>query len=221
MAKEKQTNKQIAKQPNKQELINILIETYGYKEEDISTLTNAGLKSLIKKEEDEAEDFEASLTVEKVKQVFKDDDLVHVMSGFGGSLRYKSIRNDRVWMFSNFGQVDKLPYAELLNIKNNSPKVFSDGWIIILNKQIQEDFGLVETYKHIITPENIDSIFSKNATEVEDFLNNLPKGMKAVFFSKARELYNKNILDSRSLIELIEEHFDVSLKDNAPITEVI
>lgn len=221
MVKEKQTTKQVAKQPNKQELINLLVETYGYKEEDISTLTNAGLKGLIKKEEDEAQEFEASLTVEKVKQTFKDDDLIHVMSGFAGGLRYKSTRNGRVWIFSQFGQVDKLPYAELLNIKNNSPKVLSEGWIIVLNKQIQEDFGLVEIYKHIITPENIESIFSKSATEVEDFLQHLPKNMKTVFFNKARELYNNNVLDSRSLIELIEEHFDVSLKDNAPITETI
>lgn len=217
MSKEKQTNKQITKP----ELIKILVDTYGYKEEDINALTNAGLKSLIKKEEDEAEDFEVSLTVEKVRETFKDDDLIHVMSGFAGGLRYKSTRNGRVWMFSQFGQIDKLPYAELLNIKNNSPKVLSEGWIIVLNKQVQEDFGLVEIYKHIITPENIESIFSKNAMEVEEFLKHLPKNMKTVFFNKARELYNNNTLDSRLLIELIEEHFDVSLKDNAPITEKI
>lgn len=212
----------MAKKLNKKEIIKILVEEYGYEQEDIKMFTNAKLENMIQQEEEDAEEAERAKTAVKAKvSRFKDDDAIVVMNGFSGDLTHRSGTSGRMWSFKHFGQTAKIPYGEILTIRNNSPKVFENGWLVILNKQIQEDFGLVEIYKNILTPENIDSVFEKNLEEMKEFVENLPEEMKVVLVSKARELYKDKKLDSVSTIDYIENKFDISLKDNAPLSETV
>lgn len=206
----------------KADLIKILVEEYGYEKEDIKLLTNAKLQGMIKQEELDAEELAHAETALIAKETgIKDDDKIVVMNGLSGYLTHKSKSTGRIWKFSEFGQTDKLPYSEILAIHNNNPKVFKDCWLIVLNKQIQEDFGLVEIYKNIITPENLGQLFDKPLEELEDLINNLPDGMKAVFIERARELYiSKQLYDLR-IIRFIENKFGFSLEDNAPISDII
>lgn len=216
------------KKLNKKELIDILVNQYGYDKEDLKDAdgkpyTNAKLEAMIKQEEEDLLD--AQKKDEEVvyvpKQKFKDDDLIPVMNGLDGSLTHRSLSTGRVWKFRQFGQMDKLPYSELLSIRNTNPRVFEQGWIIVLNKQIQEDFGLVELYKNILTPNNIEEVFSKSVEELNGFIDALPKGMKVTFISKARELYNSGKLDSKKMIDFIQNKFGISLEDNAPLSDKV
>src|SRR5690606_12782876 len=214
------------KKYNKKELVAILVDEYGYDNEDLKDdsgkpLTNAVLESMIEAEE---QDREASKLKENVvsapRQIFKDEDLIVVMNGLEGALVHTSTSTGRTWRFQNFGQTEKIPYGELLSLRNRTPKVFDEGWMIILNKQIQEDFGLTDTYENIITPDNIDTIFNKDADELEAFVESLPKGMKTTFVAKARQLYESKKLDSLRVIEFIESYFQISLNDNAPLSDI-
>lgn len=213
----------MAKKLTKKELIQILVDEYGYEQEDIKLLTNAKLEGLIRQEEEDAKELEIRETVSYVKEKFKDDDQILVMNGFSGALTHRSLSTGRVWNFTEFGQTIKFPYSELLTIRYNSPNVFNNGWLVVLNQQVQEDFGLTEIYKNILTPQNIDKVFEKNIKELEDFIDNLPKDMKVTFIAKARELYRNNDkrLDSKSLIDFIESKFGISLSDNAPLSDIV
>jgi len=206
----------------KKELINILVNTYGYEEKDVKMLTNAKLKNLIDKEKEDEEKVEESKTIFQAEnQKIKDDDLILVMNGLSGTLKHRSQVSGRVWEFTEFGQTAKIPYSELLTLRNVSPSVFKECWMIILNKQIQEDFQLTDIYKNILTPSNVDDIFNKNLEDIEEFVDNLPSGMKTTFFYKARELYKLGKIDSKRKIDFIESYFNISLEDNAPLTEII
>lgn len=211
---------------NKKQLTEILVNEYGYeksdlKDEDGKPFTNATLKAMIQSEEQDAEKLEVEETVIKAKDApIKDEDLIVVMNGLDGALTHRSISTGRVWRFIEFGQTDKIPYGELLRIRNNNPKVFNDGWMIILNRKVQEDFGLVEAYRNILTPETIDEVFTKDVDELKAFVDALPKGMKVTFVSKARQLYNAKKLDSMRVIEYIQSEFGISLEDNAPISDI-
>jgi hypothetical protein len=214
------------KKLNKRELIEILVNDYGYdkadlKDADGKPFTNAKLEAMIKQEEADAVEIEAKETVFVAKQTFKDDDLIMVMNGLNGGLTHNSHSTGRIWKFTRFGQTEKIPYSELLSIRNQNPKVFEQGWMVILNKQIQEDFGLVEVYKHILTPETIDGIFTKGVDEIEQYVKALPEGMKVTFIGKARELYVEKKLDSKRVIDFIESYFGISLEDNAPLADII
>lgn len=206
------------KNMKKIDLENLLINEYGYDKKDLQAdgkpLTNAKLTSMIKNEMEDAKKLEE---VKNTRKEFKDDDLISVMNGLSGGLTHRSEISGRVWRFRDFGVIDKIPYSEILRINSNSPKVFTEGWLIILEKQIVEDFGLTEIYKNILTPKNIDQVFKKDLDELSIVLKNLPKGSRQVFFNKAKDSYSKGELDSIKLINLIETEFNTSLEDNMPI----
>lgn len=216
----------MAKKLTKKELVEILVDEYGYdkadlKDSDGKPFTNAKLESMIKAEEEDAKNLEIEETVIKAKDTrIKDDDLIVVMNGLNGALTHRSDSTGRVWRFLEFGQTDKIPYGELLRIRNNNPKVFNDGWMIVLSRQIQEEFGLVDKYKNILTPETIDGVFDKDIDELKAFVDALPQGMKTTFVSKARQLYQAKKLDSIRVVEYIQEEFGISLEDNAPISDI-
>lgn len=211
----------------KQELIDSLINDYGYTKEDLKDesgkpFTNGQLEMMIQQEMLDAQELQKSKTEQvDTRRKIKDDEMIMVMNGLDGSLTHRSQSTGRVWRFTEFGQTDKLPYIELLTLRNQSPKVFNEGWLVILDKQIQEDFKLVEIYKNILTPNNIDAIFDKDIDEMRTFINALPTGMKTTFISKARSLYMSGKLDSISKINYIQKEFGISLEDNAPLSDTL
>lgn len=202
----------------KPELIQILVDEYGYEKDDLKLFTNAKLKSLIKQEEEDAKELELNENRVLVKDGtgLKDEDKIKVMSGSVGTVIYRSDISRAVWKFTDFGQMQNIPYGELVNMKNRFPRYFKDGLIIVLDKTVQDEFKLTEMYQNILTPDNIDEVFLKNITELEAFIDRLPETMKNTFVSKARELYEKEELVNFQIIRLIEKKFGFSLDDNAP-----
>lgn len=217
----------MAKKLSKKELVELLINEYGYEKEDLKDaegkpFTNAKLELMLRQEEEDAKRLAIEKTLDVVKDLkIKDDDLIPVMSGLDGTLIHRSTATGRIWRLNGFGQTVKLPYSEILSIRNNSPSVFDEGWLIILNTQIQEDFGLTKLYENIITPNNLEDVFYKDPDELGEFIDGLPEGMKTTFFAKARELYEEGKLDSRRVIECVENKFGISLKDNAPLSDIV
>lgn len=212
----------------KPELITYLVEEFGYEKEDLKfdaegkPYTNAKLKALIVQEEEDAKEAESDATRYVSKQSkINDADMITIMNGRSGSLTHRSGLSGRSWRFKDFGQVDKFPYAELLALKNGSPHVLEECWIIILNKDVQEEFGLTEKYKNILTPENINQIFKKDVEDLKVFVDNLPQGMKSTFIAKARDLAESKQLYDTRIIDYIEEKFGFSLKDNAPLSDFV
>lgn len=215
-------------QMNKAELTNILVNEYGYTKDDLydenkKPYTNAALKAMVKKEEKEAELLEHEETATALVDSFeiKDDDMVAVMSGVTGELIHRSSRTGRMWKFTRFGQTDKMPFIELMSIYNNNPKCFEEGRLVVLNKQVADNFNLGETYQHIVTPQNLDGlILDKSPEDIKSTINSLPKSMKNTFFFRARELYKQDKLDSIKIARTIEECYGISLEDNAPISDI-
>ena len=215
------------KQLKKSDLIDILVDEYGYdkedlKDEDGKILTNARLNQLINQEKEDAESVELESTIVRAKvEKIKEDDEIQVMNGLSGELIHRSESTGKIWKLRDFGQVEKIPYGELLRIRNMKPKVFDDGWLIILNPQVQEDFRLTEKYKNILTPDNIEAVFKKNAKDLEVFVKSLPKAMRSAFMAHAKKLYRSNKIDSVRVVNFIEEEFGISLEDNAPISDIV
>lgn len=206
-------------QMKKADLINILVDEYGYEKEEVSTLTVAKLKSLIDTEEKDALEYEKSksATREKYAPVFEDNDRIAVMSGSSGGVTHKG-RNGQVWKFKQFGQQDKIPYGELVSMKNVCPAVLEQGYILVLDKEVAEILGLSKVYENILTPQDIDSVFSKSAEELAGIIDNLPEGLKLAFISRARELYHQQKIYDIRVINIIQEKFGFSLEDNAPLS---
>lgn len=210
----------------KQDLVKILVEEFGYEKSDLKNdegkpYTNAELVAIIEKEEEDAQDLERKATrVVKKRDALKDDDQVWVMNGLMGTLVYKSDRTHKLWKFTEFGQMDTMEYRELVTIRNRYPRYFTEGWLIVLDSVVQDEFKLTDVYQNIITPDNIEDIFTKSIEELSSFIDNLPEGMKNTFVNKAMDKFKKGELDSIKVIKLIEEKFGFSLDDNSPVKDI-
>ncbi|MFQ3543648.1 hypothetical protein Q7A53_06150 [Halobacillus rhizosphaerae] len=213
-------------QLNKRELTKILVEEYGYEKEDLKdkegkAYTNAQLQQMIKQEEEDAKQLEIDEhRVLSKKTKLKDDDKIAVMSGLMGTVVYRSDISRRQWRFTRFGQVESIPYGELVTIQNRFPSYFRECWLVVLDKEVQDEFGLTEQYKNILTPENIDSVFKMEIEELIVFVDNLPEGMKNTFINKAQELHSKKELYDVRVINMIQDKFQFSLEDNSPINDL-
>jgi hypothetical protein len=207
---------------NKQDLIKNLVENYGYDKEDIKLLTNGKLQGLIKQEEFDAKELETESTrVVAKKSKIKDEDRIVVMNGLTGALVYHSERTNRRWEFTTFGQQDTIEYGELVAMKNRYPRYFTEGWLIVLDKQVQEEFNLTEMYKNIITPENADTVFKMDVDELDKFVDGLPDGMKTSFVNMAMEKVGDGTLDSSKVRKYIQEKFNFNFDDNAPQGDLV
>lgn len=205
----------------KVDLINILVEEYGYEKEDIKLFTNGKLINLIKQEKEDLENLEVEMTYSSPLDKIEDDSLITIMSGCECQLFYTSRQTGREWIFEGFGQIERMPFRELVTIKNSNNALFKDGYIIILDKVIQKEFGLSEMYKNILTPENLEETFKKDVEELDSLIDKLPEAMKITFFKKARQMYENKQLDSATKIEFIQKKFDVSFDDNAPLGDIV
>lgn len=214
-------------QLKKQDLIKILVEDYGYEKEDLKfdadgkPYTNAKLTSIINSEIQDQKELEvnANRIVAKTGDLFKDEDKIRVMSGSSGTVIYRSDTSHKFWKLTKFGQMDSIPYGELVSIKNKYPRYFYEGWFVILDKDVQDEFGLTKMYENILTPDNIDDVFDKPLDELTTLVQNLPEGMIGTFINKAQQLYDTKQLNSLRVVELIEDNFGFSLLDNAPIDD--
>jgi hypothetical protein len=214
----------MTKKLNKKELIAVLVDDYGYEEKDIKLLTNAKLEKLIKQEEKDAEAIEHEETLESASEEYvqiNDNDMVQVMSGTFGELTHRSQHTGRAWVFQKFGQTNRMPFIELVNIHNNDPSTLENCHIVILNNKVAEHFNLVEVYKNIIKPKDLDSLFEKSVEELEAMVSAMPHSMKLTFVSRAKELYKQDKLDSRALVNFIQNTFGFSLEDNAPLSDIV
>lgn len=231
----------------KKEMVDLLVNEYGYDVSDLkddkgNIFRNADLEALIDKEEKAIEeierrdkvDLEAEEAVEeeddifslnedafKPKHSFNDNDLILCMSGVRGDMRFVSNLSNFTVKTTQFGQTVKIPYKDLVYVHNIAPKAFHDGKIIVLNEHLQEEFGLEDVYKRVITPKNIRKVLGLDADELSEFILDMPSGMKPALYDEARKLYRAGKLDSRRTVEVIENEFGVSLEDNAPLKDSV
>lgn len=222
----------------KKEMEDLLVEKYGYDRKELkddkgNRLNNSVLEEMIAKEEaNESSDKEGSKeesqdsfgldeTVFEANHNLDDKDLVLCMSGVNGDLNFSSpLSNFRV-QTKDFGQTMKIPYGDLAYVHNIAPDAFEQGKIVILNKQVQKEFGLEDIYKHVITPKNVREVIKLDADELKDFLAQMPKAMKVSLYNEARKMYQQGKIDSIKTVKVIENEYNVSLEDNAPINNEV
>lgn len=224
----------------KKEMEDLLMSEYNYSKKDLrdekgNPLVNKVLKEMIEKEEANKEKavetpkeatveedlFELDETIFEPRHNLGDNDLVLCMSGVSGNLNFVSPLSGFRATVNGFGQTMKIPYKDLVYVNNIANKAFMEGQIIVLNKAVQEEFGLTEVYKSVITPKNIDAVLNFEAEKLSNFIKEMPKGMKATLYDEARNKYRSGEIDSVHTIKVLEDEFGVSFEDNAPTSDLI
>ena len=231
----------------KAEMEKLLIEKYGYAKKDLkddkgNPLKNDKLETLIENEEVKARHREEEIkkpevtvddaneqeethfideTIFQANHNLKDSDLVLCMAGVNGELNFSSPLSNFRTSTRAFGQTMKIPYGDLSYVHNIAPDAFEQGKIIVLNKSVQDEFGLSDSYKTIITPKNVRKVLQLEADELKEYIGDMPKGLKVALYDEARKMFQKGQIDSIKTVKVLEEEYGVSLEDNAPVSDTI
>ena len=229
----------------KAEIVDLLVEKYGYDVRDLkddkgNIFNKPVLEDILEKEEakeveevqeveekveeapeEENDIFALNEDAFKPNHVFDDNDLILCMSGVRGNMTFKSELSGFAIKTTSFGQTVKIPYKDLVYVHNISPNAFHEGYIIVLNEHLQEEFNLGDVYKSVITPNNIQKVLKLDSEDLSKFISDMPSGMKPALYDEARKMYRDGRLDSIRTVEAIEKEFGISLDDNAPISEEV
>ena len=225
-------------------MVDLLVNEYGYDISDLkddkgNVYKNSILEKMIEEAEEDLSNIEEKTEAKEVEtdeeddifalnedafkpnHVFDDNDLILCMSGVRGDMRFVSNLSNFTVKTTQFGQTIKIPYKDLVYVHNIAPRAFHEGKIIVLNEHLQEEFGLKDVYKRVITPKNIQKVLKLDPEDLSEFISDMPRGMKPALYNEAQKLYRAGKLDSRRTVEVIEDEFGISLEDNAPISDEV
>ena len=140
------------------------------------------------------------------------DTIVPVTCNYKGGLKYVSKRTSGFMIsWDGYGSTEYIELSELSSMRNSDRRFFEDNWIVIEDTdeytamQIYDFLKIAKYYKNVFTPENIDTIFEKDAADIVTILSTLSKGMRDTIAVRAKEKIEANELDSNSKIKALEE----------------
>ena len=139
--------------------------------------------------------------------------LVEVRSGFHGVLTYESKKTGYKIIFENFGDTEYMELQELIAARNSSKKYFEKNWFLIDDKEILEFLNVDKYYKNAINVEDFDNIFNKSEKEIRNIINKMSKGQKEILINRAIRKIEDGTIDSRKIINALEEVLEVKLTD--------
>lgn len=139
------------------------------------------------------------------------DTIVPVTSNIKGNLIYVSKKMAGYAInWDDFGATEYIELSELVSMRNSDRRFFEDNWIICEDTdeysamQIYDFLKVGKYYKNVFTPENIDTIFEKEPSQIIRTISTLSKGMKETIAVRAKEKIDAKELDSNSKIEALE-----------------
>lgn len=144
----------------------------------------------------------------------KDIDLhqyITVRNGFQGKLVYVSQKTGEHFVWDSFGGEQEMELIELISAKNTSKKFFINNWFMFDEDWVIDYLGLRQYYKYAIKIEDFDDVFKLTPAEIKKTISALAKGQKKSVAYRAKQLIAKEEIDSRKVINALEEALGIEL----------
>ncbi|PLR99641.1 hypothetical protein [Bacillus sp. T33-2] len=147
---------------------------------------------------------------QKKKQIERDA-LIACFNVTSGRLTYISRKSGLQTVWSNYGDVEYLEFAELLTMKSSQPKFLNEPWIFVEDEEVVNQLGLKEVYKNIIPLNEVDEFFALDVNKAKEILPKLPRGMKDLIGDQARKAIQSGDLYNIQLVRLLEQELQLDL----------
>lgn len=140
--------------------------------------------------------------------------MVECRNGTHGNLFYASNRNPGYTVeWTEFGEMQELEYAELVNMRGSQPRFFRDNWILIEDANVLHKLGVERYYKNALTTENFDEIFKWTPEDVREKVPKMSDGMRDSIRIRAKELLKVDGIDSRSMVKALSDALGCDLEE--------
>jgi hypothetical protein len=145
------------------------------------------------------------------KPTLDKNELIPVMNITNGTLVYTSRKTGLSVKFEKYGDVEYLEIGELLTMRSGQKRYLDEPWILIMDDEVVQYLGLDKMYKKLVSPQNVDQIFSFDLETYKEVVENAPIGYAQLIISRAKERLKDGSLDSMAKIKVLEEKFKVEL----------
>jgi hypothetical protein len=145
------------------------------------------------------------------KPTLDKNELIPVMNITNGPLLYISLKTGMSVKFEQYGDVEYLEVGELLTMRSSQKRYLEEPWMLIMDEEIVNYLGLDKLYQKLISPQNIDKIFTFDQATFQEIIENAPMGYNQLIISRAKQRLKDGSLDSLAKIKILEEKFNIQL----------
>lgn len=116
--------------------------------------------------------------------------------------------------WDDIGSVEYMELGELSSMKNTDKRFFEDNWIVFDNTEeytateLYDFLKVSKYYKNILTPENIDEVFTYSKDKLVKTISTLSRGMKETIAVRAKQKMDENTLD-KNIIDVLESSLGI------------
>ena len=141
------------------------------------------------------------------------DQYVTVRNGFHGRLIYKSPRTGEKFVWGEFGDEQEMQLRELRDAKNSKKSFFINNWFMFEEPWVIDYLGMRKYYKYAVKIEDFDNIFKKTPAQIEKTVGDMSQGQRRSLIYRATELIASGDIDSRKVIQALENALGVELAE--------
>lgn len=116
--------------------------------------------------------------------------------------------------WEDIGSVEYMELGELSSMKNTDKRFFEDNWIVFDDteeytaSELYDFLKVSKYYKNVLTPDNIDEIFTYPKDEIVKTISTLSRGMKETVAVRAKQKLDENTLD-KNIIDILESSLEI------------
>jgi len=116
--------------------------------------------------------------------------------------------------WEELGSVEYMELGELSSMKNTDKRFFEDNWIVLDDTdeysatELYDFLKVSKYYKNILTPENIDEVFTYSKDKLVKTITTLSRGLKETVAVRAKQKLDDNTLD-RNIIDILESSLGI------------
>ena len=136
---------------------------------------------------------------------YNSDDEVVVISQCVGHLSLSTGKHGQgdIYNFEQFGAIDDIPFGDLKLIVKSNEFALNRGDFFIADEKAVKQLRLGNTYKRMLSNEDIMTLFTKDAKTIVDLYNLAPEGQKENIITMVLDkIYTGEEIDANILVEL-------------------
>jgi hypothetical protein len=138
--------------------------------------------------------------------------LVEVKNNTSGRLIVPSTRDGVPYIFNDYGDFDDIELGDLQMIKRSHPRFFNDQWILVEDPDVIDYLRLRESYKDILSQEEVEGFFELDIEEMESLIEKTSAQNKSLLIGIARQKYSSGEFENHRKIQMLEEKFNITFE---------
>ena len=180
--------------------------------EEMRETIKAELEEELREERTESQDVVVTTPKRKIRPQIDRHEQIPVMNITYGNLIYRSRRTGMEVKWSEYGDVEYLEFQELITMRSGDRLFFDEPFILILDEDVVEYFGLEKQYDKI-DQSAISNCLKLPFEDFKRFVIDSPRGVQSTVVAMVRDKVRKGEFDSLRTIKFLEDTFQIEIRE--------